>query len=104
MDFENDNVERINDIEQTTYIVPEILNPGETYYWRCRAFIAGDTTEWSNPWSFTMSGVGVEEVLTDNNISIFPNPSNGELYVDLNISSKVYINLSISNLLLSSKM
>lgn len=42
---------------------------GKTYYWRVRAYITGDTSAWSAPWSFTVTANGPALV----------NPSNGAL-------------------------
>jgi len=97
--FTDATVTRIDDVELNTFTIPELLAPGETYYWRCRAFIPGDTTAWSDPWSFTKSGVGINEVLSENNVNIFPNPSNGELHVEMDIVKELDINITISNLL-----
>lgn len=93
------DVTKVEDPEQTTFIVPEVLEDGETFYWNVRAYIAGDTTEWSSPWSFIMGGVGVNELLTANNISIYPNPTQGLIFVELNAIERTPLQIKVSNLL-----
>jgi len=97
--FDNANIEKITDSEITSYIVPEVLDDGETYYWQVRAYIAGDTTQWSSPWSFTMGSAGVNKLLTENNVSIYPNPTKGLLYVELNAIEQTQLQIKVSNLL-----
>jgi hypothetical protein len=97
--FVDAKITKIDDPEISSFIVPEILDDGSTYYWNVRAFIAGDTTQWSDPWSFIMGGVGVNETLNSNNISIFPNPTKGLLFVELNTPEQTPISIKISNLL-----
>jgi hypothetical protein len=97
--FDNAKITKIEDPEVSSFIVPEILDDGSTYYWNVRAFIAGDTTQWSDPWSFIMGGVGVNETLNSNNISIFPNPSKGLLFVEFNTPKQTPMQIMVSNLL-----
>lgn len=82
-----------------TYTVPEQLIDQETYYWQVRAYIAGDTTQWSDPWSFTMGTSGVNKLLTENNINIYPNPTQGLVYVKFNADKQTSMKIKVTNLL-----
>ncbi len=97
--FDGAHIEKITDSEVTNFIVPEVLDDGETYYWQVRAYIAGDTTQWSTPWSFTMGSASVNEFLSENNINIYPNPTQGLLYVELKAAKQTQMQIEVSNLL-----
>lgn len=76
-----------------------ILTMNQTYYWKVRAFNDGDTTLWSPTWSFTVGVQSVHNLLTDNSISIYPNPATESLTLKLNTSNINTIEVRISNLL-----
>jgi large repetitive protein len=76
-----------------------ILTLNQTYYWKVRAFNDGDTTQWSPTWSFTVGVPGVNNLLSDNSISIYPNPARESLTLKLNTSNFNTIEVKISNLL-----
>jgi len=76
-----------------------ILTLNETYYWKVRAFNDGDTTLWSPTWSFTVGVQSVHNLLTDNSISIYPNPARESLTLKLNTGNFSTIEVRISNLL-----
>jgi cyclophilin family peptidyl-prolyl cis-trans isomerase len=54
------------------------LSAATTYYWRVRTNNGGHFSAWSPTWRFHTTGVGMEEH-NDPQISIYPNPSNGEI-------------------------
>lgn len=77
------------------------LELDETYYWKVRAFENGDTTAWSPVWSFTVgqSPQGLGNLLTDETVSIYPNPAVNDLYLEVNALKQTEIELNILNLL-----
>ena len=82
----------------SSFKIPFMLIDDETYYWKVRAYENGDTTTWSDTWSFIMGEVGINE-LNKHNVKLFPNPSNGilNIEVDGNVQGDVFF--TISNLL-----
>jgi len=63
-------------------VITPMVN-GTTYQWHVRSIHGADTTEWSEPWSFTIEPVqGLNEVLDDNMLNLYPNPSNGNIYIE----------------------
>ena len=84
---------------ESSYQIPFMLEDDETYYWKVRAYENGDTTNWSDTWSFTVGVSGIGENLTHNDLQIYPNPAKDVLYLKA-LSSKVgNAELTISNLL-----
>jgi len=78
-----------------------ILDKGTTYYWRCRTMKGIDTTAYSDVWSFTTEeeiGIG-ETSFNESNINIYPNPSNGKLYVDIAGEENVEVTIHIMDML-----
>ncbi|MEZ5082848.1 MAG: T9SS type A sorting domain-containing protein [Bacteroidales bacterium] len=82
----------------SSYKIPFMLVDDETYYWKVRAYEDGDTTNWSDTWSFIMGEVGINEI-NKHNVKLFPNPNNGVLNIEVdgNVQGDVYF--SISNVL-----
>lgn len=61
----------------------------EDYYWRVRCYGAADTTDWGNVYHFkTTWGVGIEE--TQQAYSVYPNPTSGDLYIQLSSTASAY--------------
>ena len=81
--------------------VIHILDKGTTYYWRCRTMKGIDTTAWSDVWSFTTEEeIGINETAFDeNNINIYPNPSNGRLFIDIAGEENAEVTVYIMDLL-----
>jgi hypothetical protein len=76
------------------------LIQGKTSYWRMRAISSRDTSPWCTPWSFYIPGVGVESLtLNASNISVFPNPTNGNTFIKFESSDASQINVSVINIL-----
>jgi len=70
------------------------------YFWRMRALTYVDTTEWCTPFYFkTKVTDGIEDNLSNSNISIYPNPStNGKVNISIPASDNQQIALSIVNM------
>ncbi|MBN2173455.1 MAG: T9SS type A sorting domain-containing protein [Bacteroidales bacterium] len=93
------NVE-IYESDKDFYRVQFQLEAGQTYYWRVRAFEDGDTTNWSDVWHFTLFSQGVDDlVLSEDNISIYPNPVKDELTIEVNVFEPRNVEICILNLL-----
>ncbi len=79
-----------------------ILDKEVEYFWRVRAMdgLIADTTEWSEVWSFTTIGeIGIDDpVFSKSNISIFPNPSYGNIVLNIETKNSMDVNLSIMDL------
>lgn len=73
--------EMIEDPE-SILIVPIILEKEQQYYWRVRALIAVDTTQWSDTWTFTtVPPVGIDEPGEEMKYKVFPNPATDVLFI-----------------------
>ncbi len=71
------------DAPESEYRVITPMVNGTTYQWHVRSIQGADTTEWSEPWSFTIEPVqGLNEVPDDNMVNLYPNPSNGNIYIE----------------------
>ena len=77
------------------------LDKGTTYYWRCRTMQGIDTTVWSDVWSFTTQDeIGINETgFNASNINIYPNPSHGKLFIDINGEENAEVSIYIMDLL-----
>lgn len=77
------------------------LDKGTSYYWRCRTMKGIDTTAWSETWSFTTEEeIGINETAFNaSNINIYPNPSNGKLFIDIAAEETSEVNIYIMDLL-----
>jgi hypothetical protein len=76
-----------------------MLTMNQTYYWKVRAFNDGDTTLWSPTWSFTVGTSGIDDLFSDHNISVYPNPASGSLTIGMNVPVFDPVDVRISNLL-----
>lgn len=79
----------------------KILDIGVHYSWKVRSFWDSDTTEWSETRTFLSKeteGYG-DLFLQQESVSIFPNPTNGQLSVQLNTISQKSIQISVIDLL-----
>lgn len=71
-------------IQDTSYMLNDLLAHETVYYWRVKAKAAEPIieSEWSTPWKFIAKEsltVGIEESF--NKVSIYPNPANSELMI-----------------------
>lgn len=75
-------------VTDTTHLVTEQLAEQTTYYWRARAVRADEQSDWSDVWSFRTSVVtGVGEIAYK--VSMFPNPTSRELYIEIPTSTPI---------------
>ncbi|HNW89332.1 MAG TPA: Ig-like domain-containing protein [Bacteroidales bacterium] len=76
------------------------LQQNTTYYWSMRALTSVDTSAWSTTRMFTTKDLsGIENNLSNNNVSIYPNPSNnGKFNIQIPAIADQKINLSVINM------
>ena len=86
--------------DKTADTVTTELLPLTVYYWRMRAATGADTSEWSIPFSFkTTFPIGLDNILSNDNISIYPNPSvSGKVNILVSSVNAQDINLSVVNM------
>jgi hypothetical protein len=83
MDLNNPCCEEFVEAPSNQYNVMSAMANGKTYMWRVRAIKGADTTEWSPTWSFTIEPVqGIGDLSDEHSINIFPNPSNGTVFIE----------------------
>ncbi len=77
------------------------LDIGINYSWKVRSYWDSDTTEWSETRTFlSEASQGQGELLSgDENIIIYPNPSNGHVNIELNSLKQKLIQISVIDLL-----
>jgi hypothetical protein len=88
--------------EENFFQVIYIFEYNTTHYWRCRTMKGIDTTAWSDVWEFTTRAedFGINETPFDgSNISIYPNPSNGKLSIDIAGNENADVSVYIMDLL-----
>jgi hypothetical protein len=92
----------VNDIvpaEESSYIVPLVLDKDAVYYWRVRGVNGLDTSGWSPTWSFrTTPPVGIDEPGLSSKFSIYPNPVVNTLYLQLLGSQATTCDLTITDI------
>ena len=78
-----------------------ILDEGQEYFWRARAIHGIDTSAWGEVWSFTVvSGAGInDDLFSQSNINVYPNPSSGKIFLDINANQSSNINYIIMDIL-----
>ena len=84
-----------------TYKLPiNIIDSAGVYFWKVRAFVAGDTTTWSDSWSFRVATSGIEDdLLTKNGMSLYPNPAKDRISVMVHSAGSAFLRLNITDLL-----
>lgn len=89
------------DGDKTSYKVIYSLEMDATYYWKMRAYENGDTTNWSDVWSFTIGEApqGINDLLSDKTVNIYPNPAISNLNIEVNSLKPGTVEVSILNLL-----
>jgi hypothetical protein len=72
------------------------LEMGHDYFWKVRAYNGIEITNWSETWQFFTGTQAVTDLTSPQNLfRIFPNPSNGELSLELNSSNATVVQVSI---------
>jgi len=98
-DFTDPVLEMI-DGEETSFKILFSLEEDTTYYWKMRAYENGDTTNWSEVWSFTIGEeIGINDLLSEHNVNIYPNPAKAELNIEVNALKQNTVEVSVLNLL-----
>ncbi len=83
-----------------SYPMLTALEQNTTYYWSIRALTSVDTSAWSTTRMFTTKDLsGIENNLSNNNVSIYPNPSNnGKFNIQIPAIADQKINLAVINM------
>ncbi len=72
------------------------LDLGEKYFWKVRAINNVDTTDWSASWAFNTAQLGIDvNILSKDKIHLFPNPTNGDFYIELKSEKNMQIQVTI---------
>jgi photosystem II stability/assembly factor-like uncharacterized protein len=84
---------------ETSFIVPLVLDKNAIYYWKVRAINGLDTSNWSNIWSFkTMPPVGIGEQDLGGLLTIYPNPAEHTIFIEIKEKQSLSLHLTISDL------
>lgn len=99
--FDNPCCDELVEGSDNFFQVIYILDKGKTYYWRCRTMQGIDTTAWSEVWSFTTEEeIGINEnAFDESNISIYPNPNQGQLTININTEKGSEVMVHVMDLL-----
>ncbi len=74
----------IANVDEPTYQCQSQLEKNTVYFWKVRGKAGANVSDWSEVWSFTTEGsIGIDEQFDINDVSIFPNPGNGEFVLDI---------------------
>jgi hypothetical protein len=89
------------DADKSSHKVLFSLEMDETYFWRMKTYQIGDTTQWSEVWSFTIGETpqNINEQLSEQNVKIFPNPATTELNVEINAIRNTSVEVDVLNVL-----
>ena len=74
------------------------MEGGVTYFWKVRGIAGLDTSNWSPAWSFKIESVGINDILNEKSLGVYPNPSTGEFTIDISSVENAMYNISISNI------
>ena len=98
--FSNPTEEMI-DADKHSHKILYSLEMDETYFWRVRAYENGDTTNWSEVWSFTIGEgpQGINDLLSDHSVNVYPNPAKTDLFIEINAQKQTEIEINVLNLL-----
>jgi len=98
-DFDDPIINEEVEHPETKFIVPIILDQDKEYYWRVKAQISNDSTNWSTTWKFrTVESIGIDEGNDLDLISLYPNPARDQLFITPS-AGMAALHLSISDLL-----
>jgi photosystem II stability/assembly factor-like uncharacterized protein len=92
--------ELVGDGGQNSLALPILLEKNTQYYWRARAYRSIDSSNWSDVWSFTTVGeLGIDEPGDIPGVTLYPNPANNTLYIQMNEKTDATLRLMVSDLL-----
>lgn len=98
-DFAAPMISSIVPAAESSFFVPVVLDKDADYFWRVRAINGLDTSGWSNTWSFTtIPPVGIDEPGLGGKLSVFPNPAENTIYLQLLEKQNISFELSITDL------
>jgi hypothetical protein len=86
--------------EQEFQLPAYIIDSSGVYYWKVRALVPGDTSNWSETWSFKVLSAGIDGIEAGKSaMSVYPNPAKDKIHVVLRSTERATFRLSISNLI-----
>jgi photosystem II stability/assembly factor-like uncharacterized protein len=92
-------IDEIVPVTSNSFFVPFVLVKDAEYFWRVRAINGLDTSGWSSTWSFTtLPPVGIDEPGLAGKLSVYPNPAENTIYLQLLDKQKLTFELSITDL------
>jgi hypothetical protein len=83
-------------ITSTNFYLYNDLQVGTTYYWRVKAKNATDESNWSLPWSYTTTPVGIIDTKLQD-VNLYPNPADNKAQLSINYTETCDAKISISN-------
>ncbi|MCD4731422.1 MAG: T9SS type A sorting domain-containing protein [Bacteroidales bacterium] len=98
---EDNSTMEIEITDTSFFQIYKILDIGMNYNWKVRSFWDSDTTEWSETRTFlSQASQGYGDLfLNKENITIFPNPTNGVITVELTTQGQKTVRISVVDLL-----
>jgi photosystem II stability/assembly factor-like uncharacterized protein len=86
-------------VAENSLIVPMVLDKDAVFYWRVRAYNGLDTSGWSETWSFrTLPPVGIDEPGLSGTVSVYPNPAENTVYIQVKDQKSVSLHLAVTDL------
>jgi hypothetical protein len=83
-------------VDTSFFLMFKPLDMGDDYFWKVRAINNVDTTEWSPTWQFHTGPQGIVDFsLSGDMISLYPNPSNGILNIEMNSEKPSNVQITI---------
>ena len=102
-DFVNPVIKFKPEAKDVQYQISRELKPLKTYYWKMRSYSNGgvnaDTSDWSPVWSFVTTGLTGMQEKDFSSFSIYPNPSKGKIFLNLESKENVTAQFELIDLL-----
>ncbi|MEI6747828.1 MAG: T9SS type A sorting domain-containing protein [Bacteroidales bacterium] len=100
INYKVDNSNPVSGSFQKFQLPAYILDSAEVKFWKVRAIISGDSSSWSNTYTFKVATLGIDPLLLGNSaMSVFPNPAKEKIQVIIRSTERSILSMSISNLL-----
>ncbi len=98
---EDNSTMEIEFMDTSFFQIYKTLDIGMHYNWKVRSFLDSDTTEWSETRTFlSQASQGYGDLfLNKENIAIFPNPTNGQVTIELTTLGQKTVQISVVDLL-----